>query len=172
MLWFGFLIYLECRHKDRGREIWPEWVWCLLWIVALLIVKEPALTLLFIIVAVAYTYKKYIPFLGLVSPFVNGLVKTSLVLASGFHSTQFLLLIFIVMSARNFMGDLRDITKDSNDGAQTIPIRLGIKKDIRWIYPASLVLTTLLWGWIAGLSLPIIISLNILQLLVYPLTPR
>lgn len=170
-LWFAFLMYLDSRHRDRDRELWPKPVVAGLVILGTVLVASP-LVLGFVACAVLYTEKKFVPILGSISPLLNGLVKVSLVLTTGTVGFSTAVLVLCIMSARNLTGDFRDVEKDTADDAKSVPIMLGIRRDVRWMYPVSLAGTTLLWGALGGVSWYWLVLALLVEWFTYGLTPR
>lgn len=171
LLWFGFLVFLECMHRDDGRELWSWWVWAGLWAIAVGLAQTPWVAP-FIMLCVAYAYKKYVPALAASSFIINGGVKATLLLLVPRVSLTYGVVVLAGMAIRNLMGDFRDVEKDRRDGARSIPVRVGLRRDIRWLYPACLALTTLLWVKLGGLpawTIPIAFGV---EGTTYFLTPR
>lgn len=169
LLWFGFLIFLEWTHRDRGRAHWHPLAWISAWALGLGAVASFA-GLAFIAVAILYSYKKRFSALAAISFVLNGLLKAILVWgAATFAAT---ILILTVTAFRNLAGDFRDVRKDRLDGVVSIPVRLGLTEDVRWLYPASLAATTLTWGLLGGVSIPVVLACLVAEMTFYPLTPR
>lgn len=171
LLWFGFLIHLEWRHRDRGRAPWPAWAWVALWSAGLLLGFSLA-SGLFIVLSVAYSLKKRYPWVGQVSFLYNGLLKVCLVATMPGAGARVLLLVFVLTSLRNLAGDLRDIERDSAEDVQTLPVRLGLHNDIPWIYPAILAATSACWAAVGHLPIVFLMIAWLIQAVTYRLTPR
>jgi hypothetical protein len=171
LLWFGFLVFLEWKHEDAGRARWPAWVWATLWAGALIFVQSPA-AVPFIVLSVAYAYKKQIPTVAAYSFVLNGGLKTSLLLLIPGASLAFAGVVWAATSLRNLLGDFRDIEKDRPESVRTLPVRVGLQRDIKWLYPACLGATTLTWIALGGLPLWTAPIAWIVQGAVYKLTPR
>lgn len=169
-LWFGFLVFLESIHKDRGRREWHWSVWVLLWSTgAILLMRWEVL--FFFLMASLYAFKKKRNF-GKISFITNGLIKVALVYLIPNVSLITLGVVFVAMSFRNLMGDFRDIEKDTEEEVQTFPIFLGFQKDRKYLYPVTLALTTFLWFFIGDLSVFWLIFAWVIQLITYNWTPR
>lgn len=171
LLWFGFLIYLEWLHRDAGRLRWPAAAWMAPWAAAAIWAHSPAVVAFFI-VCVAYTFKKRVPALASLSPLTNGAVKATLLLLVAAASTPFAALVWAATATRNLLGDMRDVEKDRSEHVRTIPVRLGLPRDIRWLYPTGLALTTALWAAMAGLPAWALAGAWAVQAATYRLTPR
>jgi 4-hydroxybenzoate polyprenyltransferase len=63
-----------------------------------------------------------------------------------------------LFALRNFAGDLRDITKDRKENMKTLPVLLGVKKPIKHIHLIFVLLTTLVWWKISGISITWLIT--------------
>lgn len=171
VLWFGFLIFLEWMHEDEKRTRWPWWAWALPWLAAAAYVHTLA-ALPFIALSVLYSLKKDVPIIALLSPIVNGALKASLLLLVPAASTEFALWVGAATGARNLFGDLRDVQKDRRQKVQTIPVRLGLQRDIKWIYPAGLAATTLAWIIVGSIPWWTVFAAWSFQWFTYRLTPR
>lgn len=171
LLWFGFLIHLEWTHRDRGRDPWHPGFWLASWVCA--VVLAPTIwSFFFIIGAVVYSQKKRIRIIGTVSFLVNGALKMFLVGFLPEFDATWAITVFSVMALRNLLGDFRDIDKDRRDHATTIPTAMGMQKDVRWLYPSALALSSTLW-WVKGdLETWMLPAAWTIQLLTYRLTPR
>src|SRR3989338_2113865 len=172
LLWLGFLVYLETRHKDPFRLRFSPYLWVLFTIPSLYLFP-PYVTIPFLFFSFLYAKKKDGVLWGLTSPLWRGLQDFSL--AFTFNPTiAFLSLALII---RNLIGDFRDARHDSQTGTKTIPVILGLIKENAWGYWGHLVLTlasTVLWWYFSLFTIPffIIALLLIVQTLSYPLTPR
>ncbi|MCB0977694.1 MAG: hypothetical protein KDB02_09570 [Acidimicrobiales bacterium] len=170
-LWFGFLVFLEWTHQDRGRLKWHWSVWASLW--ALAAVQVGALAwAAFAMVSWLYAQKKRLSWLSPASWIVNGGVKVALLLAAGVRSIPLLAGVWVVMAARNLAGDFRDVRKDGDDGVRSLPILLGVRQDVRWIYPLFLACSSFLWWWMADLPVAVLAVAYLTQMFTYGLTPR
>lgn len=169
LLWFSFLIFLEFIHKDKGRNRWSVYAWIIPFTVGILIIYK--IEILFFILSVAlYTYKKKYP-LGLISPIINGLLKTSLIMLIT-DDINILLIVFILMTIRNLAGDIRDAYKDSKENIITLPVKLGYKIHTPYVYPLFLGFTSFVWVFMSDMSLLIIFPVWFIQFQTYHLTPR
>ncbi|MGI8413717.1 MAG: hypothetical protein ACR2QA_14765 [Solirubrobacteraceae bacterium] len=171
LLWFGFLILLEWWHKDDGRLPWPWPAWAATWTIAVAINPGPRLAA-FIVVAILYSAKKTFPSVAVVSPLANGAVKGSLALLVVGTSWQTAVLVTAVMAARNLAGDFRDTVKDRKQGVQTIPVRLGLKRNVKFAYPTALTATSAFWVVWGGLPLWYVLPVWLIEQRTYRLTPR
>lgn len=170
-LWMGFLVHLEWRHRDVGRLRWPWQVWAGLWLLGFAL--RPAVeVLIFFLVACAYTLKKRYRVLGLASPVVNGAVKAALVGAGTAAAAPQVILVFLVMAARNLCGDVRDAKKDYDEGVVSVPVVFGYRRSTPYVYPVALALTSALWAWIGDLPVWLLVSAWAVEAATYHLTPR
>jgi len=169
-MWFGFLIHLEWQHRDRGRSFWPAWAWIILWIAGI-IAHPSAFQVLLIATSATYSLKKRYRWIGLISWIINGSIKAWMV-AMIPAPLWGIFLVSGLMSLRNLAGDIRDAGKDSAEGVFTLPVVLGLKKNIPFVYPSCLVATSIIWVYIGGISFLWLIPVFIIQSLTYHLTPR
>jgi 1,4-dihydroxy-2-naphthoate octaprenyltransferase len=171
LLWFGFLIHLEWRHRDRGRLHWPWYLWVAPWVAAVALVPDPRV-LPFLALATGYSLKKRFPAVGAVSPLLNGGLKAALVILIPGVPASTVLLIFGVMAVRNLLGDIRDARKDAEEGVRTIPVLLGYRRATPLIYPLGVAATSALWVLLGDLPLWTLVVAWLVQLATYHLTPR
>lgn len=170
LLWFGFLIHLEWQHRDKGRLFWPIWAWIIPWVFGI-IIHPSIFQIPFIVTCVAYSFKKRFRWIGLISWIINGSIKAWMV-AMIPGPLWGILLVGGLMCIRNLAGDIRDAGKDSTERVLTLPVVLGLKKNVPYIYPVCLVVTSTLWVYIGGISFLWLIPVFIIQGLTYHLTPR
>lgn len=170
LLWIGFLVHLEWRHKDAGRERWPWAAWAAPWSAA--VALEPTwILLLFFLFASLYASKKTVPVLAAAAPLSNGALKATLVALVPGVTAAWVVAALLLTGARNLAGDVRDADKDRGEHVQTIPVRLGLHSH-PWTYPCMLGVTSTVWTvagrlpwWALGAAL-------IVQATTYELTPR
>jgi 4-hydroxybenzoate polyprenyltransferase len=171
LLWAGFLIHLEWRHRDRGRFRWHWSMWVVPWLAAPLIV--PSVWLIpFYASAVAYAYKKRFPPAAAVSPLVNGGLKTFLVLLTPAVTATAAALVLLLMSIRNLLGDVRDAEKDYAEGVRTLPVVAGYRRATPFVYPIGLMTTSAAWTVLGGLPWWALAVALAIQAGTYHLTPR
>jgi len=171
LLWFGFLIHLEWRHRDRERLGWHWSMWAVPWAIAPVLVPSWWVVPFFGF-AVAYALKKRFRWAAAVSPLVNGLMKTFLVLLAPGVAAATLLMVLGLMTLRNLLGDLRDAEKDAKESVMTVPVVLGYHRSTPYIYPAGLVLTSTVWTVVGGLPWWALAGALAVEAGTYRLTPR
>ena len=151
LLWFGFLIQLEWRHRDRGRLPWHWSAWVVPWAVAP--VLAPTLWIVcFYLLAILYTLKKRFPAAAAVSPLLNGGLKAALLLVALAARQQL---------ASSCSCSCRGATCWATYGtrARTRPGRTTTQwlpadtRNTPWVYPAGLACTSA--AWMAIGSLPV-----------------
>jgi hypothetical protein len=170
LLWLGFLVYLEWRHKDLGRARWPRAAWIVPWTCA--VALRPTWTLaLFFPFAALYAEKKTVPLLAASAPLSNGALKATLVALVAGVSATWMIAAFVLTGARNLAGDVRDADKDRGEHVQTIPVRLGLQSH-PLAYPMMLALTSCVWAVAGGLPWWSLALAWIVQRATYNLTPR
>ena len=171
LLWFGFLIHLEWWHNDRGRLRWDPSAWVLPWIAGAALVPTPAVAV-FLLLALGYSLKKRYRSLAAVSPLVNGGLKAALAAVVAPGAWSLIALVYGVMAFRNLMGDVRDAAKDAEEGVATILVACGYRRATPYVYPLTLMATTLLWVLIGDLPLWVVPAAWTVEVATYPLTPR
>jgi hypothetical protein len=171
LLWFGFLVHLEWRHRDRGRLLWPWWAWAAL-IVSGAILAWSVWTFAFAALSALYAYKKRFPRIARFSFVYNGLLKVALLLATAPTSAPRACFVWVVMALRDLAGDFRDVEKDAEEGVETLPVWLGLRRDRRWLYPAALAVTSALWATLGHVQVVVLVACWAVQVSTYRLTPR
>lgn len=171
LLWLGFLVFLEWRHRDRGRLRWPWYAWGGLWATAMVMGHVPEL-LPFFAVAIAYANKKRFTILAMVSPLVNGAIKGALVLIVARTRVDAIVIVTLLTAIRNLAGDFRDVIKDRSEKVATVPVRLGVRRDLPALYPTALVMTSTFWTVWGSLPAWLLAIAVAVQLATYRLTPR
>ena len=169
-LHLSFLAYLEAQHRHSYRKRIPEYLWAVFGIIGLLFYGHIE-GIFFIICSYLYVLKTKKSF-ALFAPLMRGLQYFFLVAGVvGYHNKLAwvaLILIFI----RNFCGDLRDIVKDKKENLNTLPIVLGLHKDIKYIHLLVILATTFIWFQYTNLSFYLLIPIFLIQILTYNFTPR
>jgi 4-hydroxybenzoate polyprenyltransferase len=171
LLWFGFLMHLEWRHRDVGRRRWPAWTWIGVWASALLFIRRVTIIGVFV-AAAGYSLKKRWKPLGAISCVVNGCVKGALVALIAAAHWQDVLLVSGIMAVRNLAGDVRDAGKDASEGITSLPVLLGYRRNTRIIYPACLVATSCLWTFMGRLPWWAMVGAIAVEAMTYGRTPR
>ena len=169
-LHLGFLVFLETRHSHPFRIKMPKGLWAFLTLFGIILYRHweiiPFLLLSFFYVEKTQKYFGYIaPFLRAFQYFFlfGGII--------GYHH-QIILIIPLVIFIRNFAGDLRDITKDRNDGLKTLPVVLGLKNNIKYIHLIAMLSTTLIWWSFTSLPIHFLLVVFLVQIFSYNITPR
>lgn len=170
-LWFGFLIHLEWQHNDRGRLRWPWIAWVVPWIVGGALAVN-VYTLCFLTLSILYSLKKKYKILTRLSCFINGGIKASLVATLPGAIIAGVAIVFVVMTLRNLVGDVRDAAKDSAEGIQSLPVVFGYKKSTHLIYPCCLALTSTLWTVLGDLPWWALAVALLVEVSTYGRTPR
>jgi 4-hydroxybenzoate polyprenyltransferase len=171
LLWFGFIVHLEWRHRDHGRTSWPWYAWCVPWLVAIVLWAQPQVWL-FLILASTYALKKRFPAIAAVSPLLNGGLKTALVVGAPGAGHAVIALVFTLTAARNLLGDIRDAGKDAAEGVRTVPVLLGYCGRNAFVYPAGLACTSVAWTVLGHLSPWYLVAALAVEAATYRLTPR
>jgi hypothetical protein len=170
LLHLGFLLFLEYTHKHKYRMLFPKYLWAFLFLIGIVFYKS-FFVIGFLICSFLYT-KKNLPVLSPYSPFFRGLQIYFLTAGIIGFLNPACLLAGGLLGLRNFTGDLRDITKDKKEKLKTLPIVLGFNKDRKYIHLTALLLTSLVWWNISGLSIMWLIGIFLIEIITYNLTPR
>jgi len=169
-LWLFFLLYLEWKHKHSYRS--PVSIWSCVVCLALGLFLFPNIGAIgFVLFGLLYAEKQR-TFWSLLSPFFRGMQMT--ILAAPFISITALpiLLVGLLSFIRNLLGDVRDTGKDKKEQMYTIPVALGLKKNIPYIHLLAVMGTTYVWWMYSNISILFLIALWLIQIGTYRLTPR
>lgn len=169
-LWFGFLIHLEWRHRDNGRALWPWFIWAILWAVGVVLLPTVQ-AILFIGLGVIYALKKRFPKIGRISFLYNGALKGALIIGVAL-SWRLVIGVSLIMAFRNLMGDVRDAGKDFSEGVVTLPVALGLRQNVPWVYPLTLAATSVTWTILGRLPVYMLALAFLVECTTYKLTPR
>lgn len=168
-LHLGFIFYLEFVHKHSYRVKLNSSIWIFLSLVGVFL--YPSWYVFgFALFSFLYAHKDK-KMLGPFSSFFRGLQLFFLVsVVAPFSAYAFLAcgLLFL----RNFIGDLRDIVKDSKEKMRTLPIVLGFKKDIKYLHLIFVLITSFIWWYISGFGLLILLLVYLIEVGSYYLTSR
>jgi isopentenyl-diphosphate delta-isomerase len=170
ILWASFLLYLENQHQDELRLHISQFAW----LIGIFIPFLLPIWLLFMFAAFAfmYTKKKRNRFFGYTSPIWRGLQNA--VIAYAFMP-RLALLALTAYAIRNFIGDLRDAGGDYRNRIQTLPVRMGFRRNQGWAFYghlACVITTTIAWSQYAGINEELLVACILIQLASYPMTPR
>jgi len=170
LLWLGFLALLESQHHHSYRAKVPAMLWVILFAAGVTLYGWiPGL--IFVAASVFYTLKDK-KFWGATSPLFRGFQSYVLVGGISGYSAGLAMIAGILTLIRNLLGDVRDAGKDSKEGTKTIPVLLGQKKNTKHIHLAGVVLTSLVWWYLGGLSVWLLIVAIVIEVTSYNLTPR
>lgn len=170
LLHLGFLLYLEYVHKHPYRKSFHPSLWIIITILGIIFYAKLAV-IGFLTFSFLYAEKQK-KSLGPYSPLFRGLQIYFLVGGITGLTAPLSILSGSLIALRNFAGDLRDVTKDKKEGLRTLPILLGFKKDHKNLHLISLFITSIVWIYIAKISILWILPTYILQYITYNITPR
>ncbi len=169
ILHIAFLAYLENKHAHSYRTKIPSWTPWFLAIIGLILYGGIE-GFLYILASFLYTRKA--KGLGVLSPLFRGL--QSFFIIAGI--VGYFNLITYVASAlfilRNLIGDFRDIEKDRKEGMRTIPVILGLTKNIKHFHLIATIFTSTIWWSISSLSIIWLFVVILIEISTYNLTPR
>jgi hypothetical protein len=169
-LHLGFILFLEESHNHNYRISFPKYSWVIVTLLGLYFVHNiPAV--LFLVFSFLYV-KKNKTFLGRISPLIRGLQSGFLGATIIGFDLYLLFPVIVVMTIRNFAGDLRDLEKDKKEGLKTLPMFLGFKKSYEDIHLIALLITSLIWCFVANLPIYWLIVVYAIEISTYNLTPR
>ncbi len=168
-LWLSFLLLLEEQHRHEGRRPFPKGLWlaplafgCLLY--------GRVETVVF--VALSYLYGlKTVGRWAMISPFLRG--GQTLVLVGGILGYQdpLVWIAAALITLRNFLGDIRDIEKDSKASLQTWPVIWKMQGRKR-VHLIGLLATSLVWWRFTNLDIGWLLLVWLVETTTYELTPR
>lgn len=169
-LHIAFFAYLEAKHAHKERAEAPKWLSPLL-VVAGAMLYQKWETIPFMACSCMYTKKNHGKF-GLFSPFFRALQYLFLVAGVTSYSNYLPWLVFIVILARNTVGDARDVVKDKREGMETFPMILGLCRDIKYGHLVAMAVSTSIWWSFTGLPLYFFLGALLVEVATYNLTPR
>lgn len=170
LLWLGFLYFLEYQHAHEYRDRPSPLIWGVLTLAGLILYGRWH-GLLFILLSFIYTKKTKLGW-GRISPIIRG--SQNFVLAAGLvgFTAPLAWFAFGLTIIRNFLGDIRDVSKDKKSGMQTLPIRWGMKQGWKYIHLVGVMVTSLVWWIVGDFSILYLIGAWIIEVATYQLTPR
>jgi 4-hydroxybenzoate polyprenyltransferase len=167
----GFLAYLESRHSHSYRKPVPKYLWIFLTILGMAFYGNYIFSILFVICSILYTLKTK-KYFAIFAPVMRALQYFFLIGGiTGFHS-QLPWIALLVIFIRNFTGDVRDVVKDTGEGMKTLPIVIGLKRDIKYLHLITMLMTTTIWWTFTKIPLYFLPLILIIQILTYNLTAR
>jgi len=169
-LWIGFLLYLEWRHKHSYRSHSPILSWILFFTLGTLLFPFPW-GIAFVLTSILYSEKK-LAYGGIFSPFARGLQSALFLIPFVTFYSPLLGIAPLATTLRNILGDVRDAKKDFDNNMKTIPVLLGLRKNIPYVHLLGVLSTTLLWWSFTTLPFFIVLLLWIIEIMTYKLTPR
>ncbi len=170
ILWLGFLLLLESRHKHSYRKQFPSFLMPLLLAFGLILYGRIE-GLIFILLGYLYSQKTGKSW-GIFSPLIRGLQPFVAVGGLLGYRNPLTWWAFGGTVIRNLLGDVRDVAKDTSESMKTIPIALGLKTGPRYIHLAGTLATSSLWCYLGHLPLPYLIIAWIIEITTYNWTPR
>ncbi len=130
----------------------------------------------FIFFSGLYAAKNKKPF-GLISPFARGAQNLFLLLGLPTYG-GWLLAVFGIIAVRNFVGDMRDYSRDWSEGIETLPMKLGWRWDL-WdkAHLLFVIGTTILWWSMCAMptseiGFAALMATMVVQAMTYSITPR
>lgn len=171
LLWLGFILYLEYRHGHSYRKTLPNYLWVMLTVVGFILFQSYLTALAFIVLSHFYTLKKSRSRLALLSPVVRGAQAAVLVIGIiGYHS-WIPLLVWLIVTIRNFLGDIRDAHKDTQEGKQTLAAILHLPPS-KYIHLVGVLITTSIAWYIRPFSVILLLLAWLFEIASYNWTPR
>jgi len=170
LLHLSFILFLELKHKHSYREKFPQFLWIILGLVGILLYKN-LVVIGFILFSYLYT-KKNIKTLGIYSSVFRGLQVYFLVAGITGFTNNLAIFSFVLLTLRNLAGDLRDIKRDKQEGMKTLPIILGLKRDIKYLHLIVLLITSFIWWYFVSISIVWLFGIYFIQIVTYNITPR
>jgi len=167
VLWIGFLTYLESQHKHTYRAKIPNSLWIALIIIGLVLFGRIE-GVGFVVASYFYTCKDKKNY-GIFAPLFRGLQNFLLVGGVIGFSSVLVWFAFVLIFARNILGDIRDAGKDTGEGMKTIPILFGWKKNVPIIHLVGILGTTFVWWHYSGLGVAFLLVIWGIQLVTYNL---
>lgn len=169
-LWVSFLLLLEWGHQHQYRPTVRTWSWIALGTLGLVLLPKLE-SVGFLLLGYLYT-KKDCGYWAAIAPLIRGLQTVVLILAIS-ASLQLGLLAGVAITVRNLLGDVRDAGKDRTEGMKTIPVLLGLRRNVRHVHLVATYGTTAFWAFGFGdVSWWTVAGIWGVQSVTYHLTPR
>lgn len=169
-LHLGFLAYLETRHAHSYRKKFSKWIWEVVTLVGILLYRHWEV-LGFLLCSYLYT-KKTRGYFGVIAPLLRGFQYFFLAAGIiGYHN-PLTWIALLIMFIRNFAGDLRDVVKDKKEGVRTLPLVMGLDRNMNYIHLMIMFVTSFIWWSFTTLPLGVLLLVFMLQIATYNLTPR
>jgi len=125
----------------------------------------------YIVASALYVNKNKAPF-SYISPVIRGIQYYFLSAGILGFTNPISLLAFLLITTRNFAGDLRDTLKDKKESIQTLPMLFGFNKDYKNIHIYMLFLTSFAWWYLSGISVIWLLGVYLIQIYTYNITTR
>jgi 4-hydroxybenzoate polyprenyltransferase len=171
LMHIGFLAYLESKHSHSYRKSVPKYLWIFLTILGMALYGNYIFSILFVVCSILYTLKTK-KYFAIFAPVMRALQYFFLIGGiTGFHN-YLPWIALLVIFVRNFAGDVRDVVKDTEEGMKTLPIVIGLKRDIKYIHLITMLMTTTIWWTFTEIPLYLLPIILISQILTYNLTAR
>lgn len=165
----AFLVYLESRHSHSYRAKVPRWISYVLAILGIIFYgKIEALAYLFF----GFLYTQKIKQFGFASPLFRGLQNVFLVSGIIGYTSPLTYLVGFLFFLRNLAGDFRDAGKDKKEGVGTIPVLIGIDRNVKYLHLAFTMFTSCVWWYLSTLSIGWLALVILIEASTYNLTPR
>jgi len=170
LLHVSFLFYLEYTHKHTYRILIPKYIWMIAAIVGIILYFKWSV-IGYIVASALYVNKNKAPF-SYISPVIRGIQYYFLSAGILGFTNPISLLAFLLITTRNFAGDLRDTLKDKKESIQTLPMLFGFNKDYKNIHIYMLFLTSFAWWYLSGISVIWLLGVYLIQIYTYNITTR
>ncbi len=169
LLHVAFLTYLENTHSHKYRSKIPYWISYVLMALGLAVYGKIEG---FIYLFFSFLYAQKVKKLGFVSPLFRGFQNFFIVAGVIGYQTPLPYIIGGLFFIRNLVGDFRDVEKDKKEGMKTVPVLLGVKRNIKYIHLIFIIFTSVVWWYLSLLSIGWLLLIIIIEILTYNLTPR
>ena len=171
LLHIGFLAYLESMHGHSYRERVPGQAGIIIIVLGSVLYGHVVATTLFVFFSFLYSLKTK-DYLGVFAPIARSLQYFALIGGITGFSDRFLWIVIAAVFIRNLIGDVRDSGKDKNEKLKTIPVLLGINKNIKYIHLFAVFTTTILWWSYSSIPIHWLFATLLVEAFSYNLTPR
>jgi 1,4-dihydroxy-2-naphthoate octaprenyltransferase len=169
LLHIPFLAYLESSHLHPYRAKMPRWI---AYVIAIIGVVTYGRTEGLIYLFFSFLYTQKISKFGTLGPVFRGLQNLFIIAGIIGYNSSTPYIVGILFFLRNLAGDFRDTQKDKKEGMKTIPIVIGMKRNIRYIHLILMILTSVTWWSLSSIPAIWLLLVITIEVLTYNLTPR
>lgn len=169
VLWIGFLCYLEGKHRHAYRQSLVPYIWLPLLAWGELWYRDWGVVFFFF--GILYAEKKRPGFVA-IAPLFRGAQMVALAAPLLGIEHPFTWAAGVLTVFRNLLGDIRDAGKDAQEEVLTIPVLVGLRRNVPYIHLIGMMATSFIWWSWGDMPMWVLFGTWVVQLSTYHLTPR